>query len=422
MGYKQVQKLQQNSKEFGGAIHSLGVRKYQEAIAKGYTIQTVDDMLYLWYPFLANDELIAGSMEKDAPVLSTTAGMYVADHGFNAWEHMINEANVAGLLPKEPYTYGGYRALTTAGSTSGEGSAENATLRNSTKPTALNVNVVIKEVHKTYDISARQEFLSTTPNDVWREPGGSGMAALREYEGREFVKNINRSLLTDNDTLAGDNLESLDRVVGSNSEIAGVGQDAGDLDIYGQDRDAGATTFDAYVNHASGVDRPLTSDIILDMIQNAAPNWDGVNFRGDMDFTGTSNKIWVTGWDTWVEISKIYENSNRYENSGIEYTHTMNGISTFPAGSKVGMLANSLYGIPLFRSDDVPQDTISRLYLLDLDHVKMHMGIPILNEEAGFTTGDSILLDRLGDRGMYYMSGELWADRFNCHAKARDLL
>jgi hypothetical protein len=416
-----LEKIQRDTKEFKPIIHNMGISAYQNALSKGYKITTIDDMLYLWYPELTNEPLISSIMSKiDAPVLSSTTGFYVANHGLNAFEQMINEATMTTLLPKEQYTYGGFRALTTAGNTSGEGQGENATLPDSTKPAALNVNVAIKEVAKTYDISSRQQFLSTTPNDVFNQPGGSALAALREYEGREFVKNMNRSLMGDANTVASDNLESIDRIAASNGEVGLV--DANDLDIYGVDRDAGAGWTDATVLHNSGTDRPLTSDLILTLLSTVAKNWEGVNFRGDLNYSGVNNKVWITGWDTWAEVAKIYEGSNRYQDNGTKVRISMNGVQQYPVGSEVGMLANTLYGIPIFLTDDTVQDTISRLYLLDFDHLKLKVGIPIMNEEAGFSTGTSILLDRLGDRGLYYCAMELWADRFNCHGKIRDLL
>jgi hypothetical protein len=160
----------------------------------------------------------------------------------------------------------------------------------------------------------------------------------------------------------------------------------------------------------------------LTLLSTVAKNWEGVNFRGDLNYSGVNNKVWITGWDTWAEVAKIYEGSNRYQDNGTKVRISMNGVQQYPVGSEVGMLANTLYGIPIFLTDDTVQDTISRLYLLDFDHLKLKVGIPIMNEEAGFSTGTSILLDRLGDRGLYYCAMELWADRFNCHGKIRDLL
>ena len=402
-------------------IHSLGLRKYNEAMEKGWKIQTTWDMLGLHYPYLMDDQMFGGLQKVDAPVISTTTGYFVATHGALAFEQIINEANVMGLLRKDPYTFGGFRALTAAGKTSDGGVGENAALPDSTKPTLANVTIGIKEISTTFDLSARQQFYSQTPNNVWNQPSGNALGALREFMGREHIKLMNRHVLVDNDTLASNNLESIDRVVGSFSEIDGVGQTAGDLDIYGLDRDAGATWADAYVNHNSGTDRDLTAAQIKSLTENAQPYWDGVNFRGDSNYTGVQNKIWLTGYDTKNRIEQIYETSNRYQNNGIEIRPSMNGVQTYPVGSNAGMLINTLYGLPLFVSNDVPKDTISRLYLLDLDNLSLNVGIPTQYTEAGMSTGDEILLDRLGDRGHYYSMMELWCTRFKSQAKLRDL-
>ena len=100
----------------------------------------------------------------------------------------------------------------------------------------------------------------------------------------------------------------------------------------------------------------------------------------------------------------------------------MNGVQTLPYGSEAGMLVNTLYGIPLFVSDDVPASgAISNLYLLDLNHLKMGVGIPPMYFEAGFSKGTVGELDAFQNLGIYYEMGELLATRFNVHGKIRDL-
>ncbi len=396
----------------------------EQALSKGYQINTIYDLAYLQYPWMQDSGLAAQLLKVDAPLLSSTTAAYVAVHGARAFEQVINESNIVGLLPKFPYTQGGYRALTAAGQTTATGGqSENATLPDSTKPTLQNVDVDIKEHVTTLDSSSRERFLSSIPNaNAWSAPGGDGMEALREYMGREHVKLLSRQLMADNDTVVADNVETIDRAVGSFEEVDGnAGIDAGDLDFYGIDRDAGSTVFDAYVSENDGTNRPLTDSIIRSLVENAAPYWDGVNMRGDLNFSGVNNKIWVTGHDTASVIEQIYQGSNRYQNLGARAVKTVNGISTYNTGAEVGFMVNTLYGMPMFRVDDTPADGISRLYLLDLDHMGLSWGKTTMYQEAGFTTGTAILLDRLGDRGMYYSSLELWVDRFQGHAKARDL-
>ena len=385
---------------------------------KGFKFNTVTDLMIYHYPFLLDDNYMAGySLQKvDAPYLSTTTGAYTAVHGFEAFEQIIQEQNLFGMMRKSVYNLGGYRALTAAGATSGGGVAENAAIPDTIKPTLQNVNVPIKEFAISFSTSMRNEFLSQTQNDVWRQyngGGGSAMAALRAYFTKEAGKLVNRQLLGDNDTLAGNNFESIDRIIGSYSEITGVGQTAGDLDIYGIDRDAAASWADSYVNHNSATDRDLTVSQIKDVLANARKHWINPNNK--------SNKVWLTGYDTQTRIEQIYESQMQYNPQGATIQPSVNGIQTLNQGQAAGMEVATLYGIPMIVSNDVPQDTISRMYLIDLDRMEFQIGMPMQYFEGGAGKGTIVELDQLASKGVYYMSGEVVANRFNCHGKLRDL-
>jgi len=387
------------------------------AMAKGFKINTIYDLFRVDYPEVFDDAYMNNLAKVDAPLLSSTTGAYVAVHGAEAVSWVIQEADAFALIGMQPWKRGGYRAITAAAKTSGGGVAENATIPDTFKPTLLNVDIPIKEVATSFNVSSRQMFYSLQDDDVWAE-GGDSFEAQRIYHGLEFNKLINRNLLTDNDTLAANNIESIDRAIASKSEIDGVGQTAGDLDIYGLDRDS-STVHDAYVNHNSGTDRDLTANLIKDLKENAQPNWGG---PGEGKPKGTlDNKFWLTGYDTMNRIEQIFESQNIYENQGARVNITFNGVQTLPKGSDAGFLVNMLYGIPIFVTNDVAKDTLSRLYLIDGDHMHMKVGIAHQFFTAGMTKGTVLELGNFQDKGMYYFAGELWTDRFNVHAKLRDL-
>jgi len=379
---------------------------------------TIYDMMRIQYPHMYDDNLIGQISKVDAPLLSSTTASYVATHGSNAFSQIVQEDNLFKIIPKEPYVRGGYRAITAAGATTGTGVAENANVPDTVKPTLANVDIGIKEVAHSFNVSARNQFLSTIQDDAWAE-GGDALTALRTYSQIEFNKRMNRQLLTDNEDLASNNFESIDRIVGSYSEIAGVGQTAGDLDIYGLDRDAGATWTDAYVNHNSGTDRDLNLSQLRDVMANVKPYWGGPG-TGQV-WNALDNKIWLTGFDTAARIEEIFESQNQYINNGARVDITLNGVRTLPKGSSAGFLVSELYGIPMFLSNDVPKDTISRMYLLDLSHLKISMGVATQYFEGGFSSGSVIELDQFQDKGVYYMMGELKATKFKVHGKLRDL-
>lgn len=388
------------------------------AMYKSFRIRTIYDMMRVDYPHLYDSQFM-NQISKDAPLLSSTTAAYVATHGSNAFHQIIQEDNLRKLIPTKPYIRGGYRGITTAGATSGGGVAENASVPSTIKPTLVNVDIGIKEQAVAFNVSARQQFLSMIEDNSWAE-GGSAFDALRIYMGIEFNKLINRQLTTNVTTLASDNYESLDRIASSNSEVTNCGDvDAGDSDIYTKDRDATTTWTDAYVAHNSNTDRPLTASLIKDVMVNVQPNWGGPQLGNQPG--NYQNKIWITGYDTKAEIEKIYENQNTYRNNGVRVAVTLNGVQTLPEGSAAGMLVNTLYSIPLFVSNDITQDTLSRLYLIDLNHLHFSMGIPTMYFQAGFSKGTAVELNAFQDQGVYYQMGELKATRFNVHGKLRDL-
>lgn len=393
---------------------------YQNKLSKNYQIKTISDLFAVNYPLLLSDLAMQHwDTFGKAAFLSTDTGAYSAVHGFEAIEQIIQEANMFSMLPKGVYSLGGFKAITAAGATSGGGVAENASIPTTIKPSLVNVPVAIKEFAIAFETSMRERFLSTTPNDVWNRyngQGGNAMDALRAYFNVEAAKLINRQLLQDNDTLAGNNFESIDRVVGSYSEISGVGQTAGDLDIYGIDRDAAASWADAYVNHNSGTDREITISLIKDLIEKTQPYWRNQSKQ---------NKFFVTGYDTLNDIEKMFESqmmySKNFNGAGAKVRPSINGVQTLSPGADVGLSVATVYDIPVLVTDDVPKDGKSRLYLLDFDHIKFAFGVPMQYQEGGFSKGTALELGSLGDKGLYYMSGELWADKFKCHAKLRDL-
>jgi hypothetical protein len=265
-------------------------------IVKSFKIRTIYDMMRVDYPHIYSDDMLNAITKADAPYLSSSTAMYNAVHGAEAVHQIIQEDNVRRLLPKVPYLRGGVRFITAAGTTSGVGIAENAAVPDTVSATLANVDYGIKERSYSFNVSARMEFLSMLEDDAWSQ-GGGAFAAARYFAQLEFNKTLNRELTTNVTTLAGNNFESIDRVVSSYAEVNSCGDvDANDSDIYGINRDAGATYADAYVNHNSNTDRDLTLDLCKDVLENVQPNWGGPEVGGQPG--NYENKIWLTGYDT----------------------------------------------------------------------------------------------------------------------------
>jgi hypothetical protein len=340
-------------------------------------------------------ELAASVMKADAPVISSTTGVYNRIYGKMVWELLNNVAKTFSVLPKVPLNNTGFRVITARAQTLGTGGqAENAALPETVKPTWALGSISLKEVVHTFDMSNRMQLLDDGNDDT------IGFDHLREYMAKEHVAHLNKMLLADADTVAGNNIESIDRVCSSQSEESAL-LTAGDADIYGFDRSA-STAFDAYVSHNSGTDRDLTEAQVRTMIDSIDEN------------CGERPTVIITGFDTAARLDGLVNTQTRYET--LRVSVGVNGIQT-AAGNDVGLRVASFDGIPVIRDKDVVKDTISRIYALNTNYLQFATKLPTQYFESQnfFETG------KLGKEGMYYTAGELVCTRFNAQGKVRDL-
>ena len=89
------------------------------------------------------------------------------------------------------------------------------------------------------------------------------MAVLREQLAKHHAEMINIMLLTDADTLASNNFDSIDRVTTSSAAASALYSAATDADIYGITRSTSAWS-DAAISHNSNTDRDLSLLLIDD--------------------------------------------------------------------------------------------------------------------------------------------------------------
>jgi len=352
----------------------------------------------------------------NAPVLTSTTGVFNAVYGAQAFSQLNNEANVFGLLPKRPWEKSGWRVITAdAGSTATGGVAENATIPDTIKPTFAEIQTNPKQIAHTFDVSYIHEGLVQKGDDALGD-----MEYLRGYFAILHAKRINEMLCKDANTLAGDNFESIDRVTGSYASlITNLSYTAGDEDIYGIDRSANSWA-DAVSDDNSGVDRYLIDELIRDNLATVKNNG------------GRTNLI-ITGNDTLFKIFGLYENQVRYrgvlERNGLAQIG-VNGVQT-EEGMEAGIRVALVYGIPLFSSQAVTKDTISRIYLLDttdndetgVPRLFIALLYPTLYFESGMSANnpDPFAINRFGTQGVYYTGGELICTFFKAQASIRDL-
>ncbi|MFZ5988549.1 MAG: SU10 major capsid protein [Bacillota bacterium] len=393
--------------------------------ATGY-IRTIEDLERLYYTkagmhLLGEDDVVSVIAKADDPVKTTTTGVYNAIYGAQAWAQLNMEANAWGVLPKLPWSRSGWRVITDRSAGYSEtGVAENATLPESTKPIFAQLSTKPKTMASIFEVSETQEYLTQVDDAT------TNMEQQRQYKMREHVEAANVQLLGDSGTVAGNNMESIDRIVGSNNELVnakdatGAVFDANDLDIYGQDRDAGASWVDAQVVHNNGNLRILTDDLIRDVMyktQNA----------------GAESTFFLTGNDTANDITGLYSSQVRYIGeatvsgsvNGVQVTYGKEGIAS-------GRRVFTIYGYPIIISKNTVTDTSSgksRLYLLDASNPEgydfsrlfIKVAKPTQYFEAGINSGTPFAINKFSDKGLFRTMSEVICTFFKVQGKVRDL-
>lgn len=333
-------------------------------------------------------------LQKTA-ITTGTGAAYNALFGAVAILQISQQQNAYGMLPKRGYPKEGFRAVSAAAVASGVGIAEGAAVSTPVVPTYQEITVGLKEVETVTEFTQRMEVVSAKNDNI--EYAGNAQVVFSN-----FMDALDTDLLVDFDTLASNNIESLDRVTASTAERVGVGATDGDEDLYGVDRSANAW-WDSNSLHASGVDRNITKTLVDTLQQNQWEFW-----QNNVD-----EKVYLTGTDTWTEFSADEGARQRFGED--TFTATVNGIQTFP-GQVGGYKLTTYDGHPWILDQNVVADTISRLYLLDLVHLGIVLGRPIQ-----FIESDNPFEVGYNHRGLWYGIEELWNDLSKAHGKLRDL-
>ena len=377
-----------------------------------FEITTIHELLNYHY---------GGSQEvrKDDPVISTTTGVFNAVFGAMAWSQLNAEANVFALLPKYPWQHSGFRAITADAGSSGTGTiTEAGAVPATAKPTFQEITIKVAEVAHSFDVSYRQEGFVKAGDDAF-----GTMVQLRPYFAALHAKRINEMLLAEVDTAGlGEqhgSFETLDRVTANTAAGAAGLYTVGDEDIYAIDRSAAAWA-DAVVSHNSTVDRTLTISLIEDTLATLEGN-------------GARTNVIVTGNDTKWRIISLAQTQVRYQ--GVVDTNGkavvgINGVDT-EDGIGFGVKVATIYGIPMFSSQAVQQDTISRIYLLDtttddsigLPRLGLSMLYPTLYFESGMSAANPnpFAINKFATEGVYYTAGQTVCLFFAAQGSIRDL-
>ena len=378
-------------------------------MARDY-VRTVTDMERYYYGAgNAMGYSYTGSelLKADSPMLSSTAGTYQAIYGRKVWSQLNQEFNAFSIMPKKPWDRSGWRVITdkpNSGALHG-GVAENATLPETVKPTFQHIAAKPKTIAHTFDMSEVAVFLADKDDGM-----GDIRSVLKEEMGKHHAEMVNKILLTDADTPAGNNFESLDRITANH---ATMGQDtnwvtaAADLDIYSIDRSANSWS-DAEINAGTaGADRVLSLDQLDDLFQKI---W----------LRGGNPKVMLTGYDTLMRLQQLLQSQQRFMEEK-RVTPTYNGVKGVP-GIEAGFIVATYNGVPIIPTKDMDDDgNLSKIYYLDTDYMHFSTAIPTQYFESGIETGDPFAINRLGQEGLYRTMGEVWTTFFGAQGSVRNL-
>lgn len=334
-------------------------------------------------------------MKADAPMLSSTSGMFNAIFGQMAFSQFNQEANAWNLLPKKPHNKSGFRIRTARGFTLGTGGVADAgSIGGTVKSTIVEITAKPKLSHTPFEIGVMTDMLDGDDRYTFDEE--------RQAKAEDHIMDIDAQLLGDVDTPASNNFESIDRVCSAQAESALLSAGS-DNDIYGLDRSA-STDYDAYLDHNSGTDRALTSAMMRTGILTIKKN------------SGKLPNVILTGYETYEDIIALYESQTRYLTDA-RVSVGVNGVQSM-AGTDVGLLVQAVLGIPVLLDANVPSDTKPRIYFLNTEYLYLSIALPTqYTESANF-------LDRgvLTKKAMYLTIGELHCTMFSAQGKIRDLL
>ncbi|DBA34688.1 TPA_asm: major head protein [Caudoviricetes sp. vir519] len=333
---------------------------------------------------------------------TTTTGFKNIVYGMRLIQQFLAEWPTTKLIGSEPWgDQSGFRAVTEAGTYPAIGQAEGGAIPEAGMAVLQPIEVDPCHVAAAYGHTLVSDALQNKDDNLKVMPFNRDQA--EQYLRAAFNEALWKELGTD----TGDDPVSIDKIVSSNSEVTDiVGYDVTDADFYNILRSDGDSVFDSWVLHNDGVDRALTLDLVDALIDACKPYW--------ADRDQRNNKIFITGDDTFRTWSNLVKDEQQLmEKQWVQIDK--NGIRI--TGKEGGFLLNTYERIPIFTDADIPADGLSRLFLLDLDHLTWKMLVP----PTDMFSSDYLALQIWASKGVYFWLGQTYCDKPNAHGKLRDL-
>lgn len=355
---------------------------------------------------------LAGLLEMADLTSSDTGVLNRLFGGSMVWSQLNENTPAFGALPKttmRPGVHMGWRAKTAFAST-GKGGQTEGTVPTAVESTYAEITPTPKEHTTQMRVSGMQQALVGAGEDAY-----GALVDIQSELAVEHSKEIERALTEDIDTVAGNNVESYDRLAASSANQATVGWTAGDEDFNGVDRSAN-TWFNGQQSVAAS-DRALTLKLI-----------DGV--LKDQRDAGGSPVYMLTHASTVEAITDLIEPKARYDFAATSLQTARQGEAEGIDGHSVNPMVSHYRGLPILESDQVQEDGIGRIYIQDITNPagksKPRAGFDVLTPTrvyaAGETTGTPPqAISFVGDSLLAVTRGELVTQFGAAQGQLRDL-
>ena len=359
-----------------------------------------------YYPM---DNMIRKDGTFDPGGSTITGTMWEPLFGAKVWSWLNEEQNIFALLPKETWGKTGWRVKTTRGISTGGGVANqtDASLPTAYSSTYAQMYAEAKTMAHMDEVGELAEAVSSGDDAINMLP------QHREDLAFDHQACINYQLGVRMETgAAGNNFESIDRVVSSAAEITSNTDIAsGDEELLystAYDKDA-ATTYDSQVsyNTSSNTNRDLTLTLIDTVFQTVLD-------------AGGDPKVLLTGTESLFRWEQLLEAERRYVNSAT-VVPTFNGVRGVKPGVEAGFMVSTYHGTPILTSQYVPDhDTIEAIYFLDTDYLKFATLKPTVYSETG-AGKDFLYHGKFKYRLLFETMGEVRCYNFAVQGKLVDL-
>lgn len=357
-----------------------------------------------------------GGLLMGKTVTTATANAVQSIYGRRAWDQVNREHTLFSLLRKVAWSKSGWRVITDEANNDPDYTLEDGSIPAGEDATFDKMVVDPASIAKRTTRSDIYDMKSTLEDGV-------SVLEIAKWLDKRHLQIINAELLKANEYIQNPNgLWSIDRLLSSTAELlyGNVANSAvitaNYLDVYGKDRDATASYLDAQVSGqawASG-DRPLTLSLLNSVLRS---------IRVKSGRYSPSNMVIVTHPDTAVEIDEICMKNQRYEQL-IGETFIRGGRGGMEnlgaerrAGVEGAFQVSTWKGIPIFEDPSVVQDTIGRVYFINLDHLFMSVLIPT----KYYQWGGPELTASFNEEMMYRTVMNTVCTKFRSQGKLRDL-